>query len=110
MSISFFRADVDEVEVAGKHLLDGGVDDELAVDLADAHGGDGAVPRNLGDGEGGAGAIDHRDVGFVRLVGAKEEADDLDFIEEAFGEKWAARPVAEARREDFAFRKDGLRA
>ena len=95
------RADVDQVEGGGEHLLDGGIDDELAVDLPDARGGDRPVPRNVGDGEGGAGAVQHRDVGLVDLVGGKQEADDLDLIEEAFREERAAGPVAEAGGEDF---------
>ncbi|OQB97297.1 MAG: hypothetical protein BWX86_00400 [Verrucomicrobia bacterium ADurb.Bin122] len=96
-------ADVDEVERGLEHLLDGRVGDELAVDLGDADGGDGASPRDVRDGEGGAGAVDHRDVGFVLQVGREELADDLDFIEEALGEERAAGTVAEAGGEDFLF-------
>ena len=78
-----------------------GIDDELAVDLADARGGDRAVPRDVRDGEGGAGAVDHRDVGLVHLVGGQEQADDLDLVEEALGKERTAGPVAQAGGEDF---------
>ena len=58
-------ADIDQVEGGGEHLLDRGVDDELPVDLAHADGADRAVPGDVREGEGGAGAVDHRDVGLV---------------------------------------------
>ena len=64
----FGVADVDEVERRGIHLLDGGVRDELVFDERDADAADGPVPRNVGDGEGGGGAVDHRDVGVVDQV------------------------------------------
>jgi len=99
----FFVADVDQVQAGLEHLFDGRVGDELAVDLGDTDGGDRAGPRDVGDGEGGAGAVDHRDVGFVLQVGRKELADDLDFIEEALGEERAAGAVAESGGEDFLF-------
>ena len=62
-------ADVDEVERGGEHLLDVRVGDELVVDQRDADAADRPVPRDVGDGEGGAGAVDHRDVGVVDEVG-----------------------------------------
>jgi hypothetical protein len=98
----FRVADVDEVERRGIHLLDGGIGDELAVDEGDADAADRAVPRNVGDGEGGGGAVDHRDVGVVDQIGRHERADDLDLIEETLGEERAAGTVAEAGDEDFA--------
>ena len=101
-------AHVDEIEGAAEHLLDGRIGYELAVDLGDADGGDRAVPRNLGDGEGGAGTVDHRDVGFVDLVGGEELTDDLDFIQEPLREERAARTVAEAGGEDFLFGRTAL--
>ena len=98
-----FSSDVDQVERGGEHLLDGRVDHELAVDLADAGRGDGAVPGNVRDGQGGACAVQHGNVGLVRLVRGEQQADDLDFIAEAFGKQGAAGAVAQARREDFLF-------
>ena len=96
-------ADIDQIERRTVHLLDVRVGDELAVDQADADAPDGAVPRNVGDGESGAGAVDHRNIGFVDLVGRHELADDLDLIEQAFREERTARTVAEAGRQDFLF-------
>ena len=46
-----FRPDVNEVEVALGVFVMGGVGDKLSGDPGDAHGGDGAGPRNIGDHE-----------------------------------------------------------
>jgi hypothetical protein len=101
-------ADVDEVERRGIHLLDGRVGDELVVDQGDADAADRPVPRNVGNGEGGAGAVDHRDVGVVDEVGRHELADDLHLIEEALGKERAAGAVAEAGDEDLALGRTAL--
>ena len=93
-------ADVDQVERGGEHLLDRRVGDELAVDEADARGRDRPVPRDVGDGEGGAGAVHHGDVGLVLLVGRHQDADDLDLVQEALGEEGAAGAVAQAGGQD----------
>ena len=93
-------ADVDQVERRGEHLLDCGIGHELALDQADADGRDRTVPGDIGNGEGGAGAVHHRDVGLVLLVGGKQKADDLHLVEEPFRKERAARTVAEARGQD----------
>src|SRR6185369_2902094 len=84
------------------HLLDGWVGDELVVDQRYAHAADRAGPWNVGDGEGGAGAVDHRDVGVVDQIGRHELTDDLHFIEETLGEERAAGTVAKAGDQNFA--------
>ena len=94
-------ADVDQVEGAGEHLFDLRVGDEFAIDLGDAHGADRAIPRNVGDSEGGRTAVEHEDVGLVDLVTRQQQTDELNFVEEAIGEKRAARTIAEAGGEDF---------
>jgi len=66
------------------------------------------VPRNVGDGEGGGGAIDHRDVGVVDQIGRHERADDLNFIEESLGEEGAAGTVAQAGDQDLALGRTAL--
>ena len=99
----FLGAHVDEIQGAGGHLVEVRVGHELAVDLGDAHAGDGAGPRNVGDGEGGGRAVDHGDVGVVDLVGGEELADDLDLVKKTLGEEGAAGAVAEAGGEDFLF-------
>ena len=43
----FFVADIDQIQIRLKHLLDRRVGNELAIDLADAQGTDGAVPRDV---------------------------------------------------------------
>ena len=95
-------ADIDEVERGGIHLLDGRIGDELVVDQGDAHAADRSVPWNVGDGEGGAGAVDHRNVGIVDQIGRKELADDLHLIEETLGEERTAGTVAEAGDQNLA--------
>jgi len=93
-------ADVDEIEVGVVLLLVGGIDDEATFDTTDADAGDRAVPRDVGAEERGGGAVHHEDVGVVDLVGREQQADHLDFIEEAFGEERAQRAVAEAGGQD----------
>ena len=44
-----FVADVDDVQIAFRHLDMSRVGDELAVDAADAHGAQRAGPRNIAD-------------------------------------------------------------
>ena len=95
-----FVADIDQIEVRLEHLLDRRIGDELAVDLADAQRGDRALPRNVGERERGRRAVDHGDVGFMRLIGGEEDAEDLYLVEESGGEKRAAGSVAQAGRED----------
>ena len=93
-------ADVDQIEVRLEHLLDRRVGDELAVDLADAERGDRAVPRNVGERERRRRAVDHGDVGFMRLVGGEEDAEDLHLVEKTGREQRTARAIAQARRQD----------
>jgi len=94
-------ADVDEVQVRLILLFVGRVDDELAGDATEADTGDRSVPRNVGAKESGGSAVHHEHVGVVDLVSREEEADHLDFVEEAFGEERAEGTVAEARGQDF---------
>src|SRR5690606_38117944 len=96
-------ADVDEVERRGEHLLDRRIGDELPIDFGHANAGNRAGPGDVGNREGGGGAVHHQDVRLVNLVGGKEEADDLDLIEETLREERAAGAVTEARGEDLLF-------
>ena len=52
----------DQVHLRLGHLRLRRVEDVLAADVADARGADRAVERNAGDGQGGAGADQRRDV------------------------------------------------
>ena len=73
------------------------VQDVLAVDIADAGGGDRAEERNAGDGQRRRGADQGDDVGIVLQVMAQHGADDLRLVAEAGREQRADRPVDEAR-------------
>ena len=96
-------ADVNEVEVALFALGVGRVDDEFAVDAADADGADRAVKRDVRDGQRGGGAVDAEHVGVVLAVGAEHDGDDLRLEEVVLREKRAERTVGHPRGEDFLF-------
>ena len=98
-----FFADVNEVEVALFTLGVGRIDHEFAVDPADADGADGAVKRNVRDGQGGGGAVDAEHVGVVLAVGAEHDGDDLRLEEVVLREERAERTVGHPRGEDFLF-------
>ena len=96
-------ADVDQVEIAVCALVVGRVDDELAIDAADAHGADRAGERDVGKAEGGGGAVHREDVGVVFTIGAEQDGDDLGVVEIAFREERPQRAVGHAAGEDFLF-------
>ncbi len=98
-----FGSDVDEVEVALEHLGVRRVGDELAVDAGDADGTDGAGKGDVGDHEGGGGAVDAEDVGIVFTIGREEGGDDLGVVEVALGEERPQGAVGHATGEDFLF-------
>ena len=89
----------DDVEDALIALLVGGIDDVLAVDLADARAGDGPPERDVGDAERGGGADYGHEVGVVLLVGGECRDHDLDVVAHALGEGRPQRPVGEAHRQ-----------
>ena len=90
----------DQVQVAVGELRTGRVDDELAVDAADAHGRDRAVPRDVGDVQRGRRADDREHVGVVLVVVREHGGDDLRLAAEALREQRADRAVDQARGED----------
>ncbi len=99
-----------QVELAVLHLLGGRVQDVLAVDVADAGGGDRAEERDAGQGQRGR-AADHRDdVGVVLQVVAEHGGDDLHLVAEALGEQRADRAVDQAARPAPRPRSAGPRA
>ncbi len=97
----FFRADIDEIQIALSALCVRGVRDELSADATDAHGADGARERDVGNHECGARAVDREHVGVVLTVRAHERADDLRVVEVALREERAQRAIRHARGEDF---------
>ena len=100
----------DEVELAALHLLDGRVEDVLAVDIADAGGADRAEERNARQRQGGRAADQRDDVGVVLQVVAQHGGDDLDLVAEAVGEQRADRAVDQAGDQRSPSRSGGLRA
>ena len=96
-----FGAGDDEVEAARLELRDGGVHDELVVDVAHAAGADRTLEGDAGNREGGRGA-DHRgDVGIDFGINGEHVNDDLHFVEESIREKRTDRAVNETAREGF---------
>src|SRR5438105_3891866 len=76
------------------------VDDELAVEVADAHGADRVREGDLGDDQRGRGGVDGQDVGVVLAVGGEDEGDDLRLLAVALRERRPERAVDEARGQD----------
>ena len=64
----------------GRAVLEGHEVGILALDQADADAGDGAVERDVRNGEGGRGADDGADGRIVDLVGGEDVDDDLDVV------------------------------
>ena len=86
----------DEVELRLLELAVGRVDDELAVDAADADGADRARERDLADRQRGRGGDRAEDVGLVLLVGREDRDDELDVVLVALGEERPDRAVGQA--------------
>ena len=86
----------------------GRVDDELAVDPADAHGADGPVERDLADRQRGGRGDRADDVGVVLLVRREDGDHELDVVLVALGEERADRPVGLAGGEDRVLRRARL--
>ncbi len=91
----------DDVDVAVFELLDGGIDDQLAVDAPDAHVGDGGEEGDVADGDGAAGGDASEDVGIVLAVEGERVEVDLHLIHEALGEERAQGAIDQAGGEDF---------
>ena len=98
-------ADVDKVERRVEHLLVRRVDDEFAVNFADANGADRPVPRNIRAKERGRRAVDHENVRIRDFIRREKQTDNLNFVQKSFREKRTKRTVAKAGRENFLFRR-----
>src|SRR5581483_1282435 len=90
---SFGSSNDHDVEQTVAHLAVSRINDQLAIDKADADRANRAVERNVRDGEGSGRAVDPSHVGVVLGVGRKYESDNLGFATEAFRKKWANRTV-----------------
>ena len=106
----FFGAGDDDVQQAGLLLGHGGIGHQLAVEQAHANAAMGFSKRQIGaiGGSGSGGHGDH--VGIVFAVRGEHHGDDLRFVAPGFGEQRAQRAVDQARSENFAFPRGGLRA
>ena len=91
----------DEVERAALPLLEGRVDDEVAVGEADADAGERAALRNARQRQRRRGAGDREHVGVVVGVGRDDERDDLRLAAPAVGEERTDRAIDQAAREHF---------
>ena len=102
------RAGDDEVELRVRELAVGRVDDELAVDAADAHGADRAGERDLADRQRGRRGHGAEHVGLVLLVRREDGDDELDVVLVALGEERADRAVGQAGRQGGRLRRARL--
>ena len=87
----------DQVEVELVVVLLGGVDDEVAVELADPHRADVGGDRDRRDRQRRGGAVHREDVVGVDLVDRHRDRDQLGLVVPALGEERADRPVDHAR-------------
>ena len=83
------RSGDNHIDVGAFHILDGGVDDEFAIDAAHADLGDGAFERDVGDCDSGRGSETSQTVGQLVLVARNQRHDDLRLGVEVSGEKGA---------------------
>ena len=88
----------DQIEVgAVKQRLFVGVDDEVAVDLADPNRTDRAGERDVGDHQSRGGAVQRQHVVRVDVVNRHRQRDQLGLVSPALGEQRADRSVDQAR-------------
>ena len=85
-----------EVEVGLERGPPRRVDDEVAVDLADAHRADRRRERDVGDHQRGGGAVHREDVVRVDVVDRQRDRDELRLAAPALGEERADRAVDHA--------------
>ena len=90
----------DQVEVGLGDVGLRGVHDELALELADAHGGHLRGERDVRQRERGGGAVHREDVVGDHVVDAHRRRDDLGLAVPALREQRPDRPVDHARGED----------
>jgi len=94
------RAGDDEVELRALEVAVGRVDDELAVDPADADRADRAEERDLADRQRRGRGDGPDDVRVVLLIRREDRDDQLDVVLVAVGEQRADRAVGQTRRQD----------
>ncbi len=82
------------------HLADGGVHNELIVDVADTHTRHRAMPRNIGDRQRGAGRRNTQNIQEVLLVMAERVQHNLHLVPHHLGEQRANRAIRHTRNEN----------
>ena len=91
------------VQVGNLPLLAGGVENELAVHQAHLHRAHGAVPGDVGNGQGGGSADEAADLRGAVVVHAHDRGHDGNVIAEVVGEQGADGPVNDPAGEDALF-------
>ncbi len=104
------RAGDGQVHQRNLALRDGGVDDVLAVDIADVDRADRAGPRNLRNRQRGGGADHRRDVRRVVLLDGHDGRDDGHIVAHSLREQRAQRAVDQAGGQDGLLRRTALAA
>ena len=104
------RAGDHEVEGRQRLLFLGGVQNELAINVANARRTDRTHEGNAGERERCRRGNKCGNVGIVFEIVGHDRGNDLRFQTEAIGEQRADRAVDQARDQCFAFRSGGLRA
>ncbi len=89
-----------QVEVTFLRLCPRGVDEELAIHPAYAHGGDQVGEGDVAHGKGSGSARDGEHIGRMVLIHGERHRYDLDFVPQAGGEEGANRAVDQAGCED----------
>ena len=83
-----FVSDDHDVDGCGSALGIGGIDDELAIDAANADGANSRAERNVGKSQRSRGCVDSDHVGIVFLVGGEDQRDHLGLVAEAIRKEW----------------------
>ena len=105
-----FGSDIDEIEVAFGVFVMGRVGDKLSIHSGDANGTDGSGPWDIGDHEGGGGAVHRKNIRIVLPVGTEKDGNDLCIVEIPLGEQRAERAVDHPAGENFFFRRAAFAA
>ena len=95
------RARHGEINVGEFELLEGRIENPCALDPADAHRGNRAVPGYLRDRECRRSRYDSQDIRIILLIRRQHVDEDLDFVLEALGKERPHAPVDHAGRGDF---------
>ena len=102
------RADDDQVEIRNVTLAIGRVEDQLALDEADANSTHRVMEGDVGQRQRRRGAVDGEDVGVVLTVGGQHQRDDLGLVAKTLREQRPQRPIGHPAGEDLLLRRSAL--